>query len=208
MSLQQYIPTSTVTMSKQDPAEQVRFLVSCIGHTANGRPDFTLVAQELGIVSKAAAQKRYERMLKANGVSAASKAASKASADDDATTPASTPVKRKPAAGDGGSAKKKTKATKKEESDDDMKDVKPVVRARAPRTPKKEFKKEPKEEPVSPASVRRELWGFGNIHGLVGGTMSAMLERHEAGYSPKHLVQYGFSSNWDKRISTVYRSGT
>jgi hypothetical protein len=24
-------------MSKQDPAEQVRFLVSCIGHTTNGR---------------------------------------------------------------------------------------------------------------------------------------------------------------------------
>ncbi|KAH0494331.1 hypothetical protein TgHK011_000953 [Trichoderma gracile] len=136
-------------MSKQDPAEQVRFLVSCIGHTTNGRPDFTLVAQELGIVSKAAAQKRYERMLKANGVSASSK---KASGDDDLTTPASTPVKRKPAAGDGGSAKKKTKGAKKEESDDDMKDVKPVVRARAPRTPKKEFKKEPKEEPVSPAS--------------------------------------------------------
>lgn len=64
-------------MSKQDPAEQVRFLVSCIGHTTNGRvsleainsiisssaessnqilqPDFTLVAEELGIVSKAAA---------------------------------------------------------------------------------------------------------------------------------------------------------
>jgi hypothetical protein len=88
-------------------------------------------------------------MLKANGVSASSK---KASGDDDLTTPASTPVKRKPAAGDAGSAKKKTKATKKEESDDDMKDVKPVVRARAPRTPKKELKKEPKEEPVSPAS--------------------------------------------------------
>lgn len=62
-------------MSKQEPAEQVRFLVSCIGHTTNGRvslkqlydvifikfsnrilqPDFNLVAEELGIVSKAAA---------------------------------------------------------------------------------------------------------------------------------------------------------
>ncbi|PTB79227.1 hypothetical protein M440DRAFT_1436563 [Trichoderma longibrachiatum ATCC 18648] len=173
-------------MSKQDPAEQVRFLVSCIGHTTNGRPDFTLVAQELGIVSKAAAQKRYERMLKANGVSASSK---KASGDDDLTTPASTPVKRKPAAGDGGSAKKKTKATKKEESDDDMKDVKPVVRARAPRTPKKEVKKEPKEEPVSPASAR--LLGFGNIYGLVGGMMSAILGHHEAVYLPKNMAQNG-----------------
>jgi hypothetical protein len=26
-----------VTMSKQDPADQVKFLVSCIGHTSNGR---------------------------------------------------------------------------------------------------------------------------------------------------------------------------
>ncbi|PTB67504.1 hypothetical protein BBK36DRAFT_1196904 [Trichoderma citrinoviride] len=167
-------------MSKQDPAEQVRFLVSCIGHTTNGRPDFTLVAQELGIVTKAAAQKRYERMLKANGVSASSKASSKASADDDVTTPASTPVKRKPAAGDAGSAKKKAKGTKKEESDDDMKDVKPVVRARAPRTPKKEVKKEPKEEPASPASVHRKLLGFGNIYGLVGERLSAIFGRHEA----------------------------
>ncbi|UKZ80516.1 hypothetical protein TrVFT333_008277 [Trichoderma virens FT-333] len=134
-------------MSKQDPAEQVRFLVSCIGHTTNGRPDFTLVAQELGIVSKAAAQKRYERMLKANGVNA-SKPAAKSGADDE-NTPASTPVKRKPAGGDGGSAKKKTKATKKEESDDDIKDTKlaPKTRAsRADKAVKKEPKKEPKEE--------------------------------------------------------------
>ncbi|EHK24464.1 uncharacterized protein TRIVIDRAFT_29950 [Trichoderma virens Gv29-8] len=134
-------------MSKQDPAEQVRFLVSCIGHTTNGRPDFTLVAQELGIVSKAAAQKRYERMLKANGVNA-SKPAAKSGADDE-NTPVSTPVKRKPAGGDGGSAKKKAKATKKEESDDDIKDTKlaPKTRAsRADKAVKKEPKKEPKEE--------------------------------------------------------------
>ncbi|KAL7944407.1 hypothetical protein V8C42DRAFT_326707 [Trichoderma barbatum] len=131
-------------MSKQDPAEQVRFLVSCIGHTTNGRPDFTLVAQELGIVSKAAAQKRYERMLKANGVNA-SKPAAKAGADDE-NTPVSTPVKRKPAGAAGGSAKKKTKATKKEESDEDIKDTKPVPKTRASRVPKKEQKEETKEE--------------------------------------------------------------
>jgi hypothetical protein len=57
---------------KTDPAEQVKFLVSCISHTNNGRvsvtpgyfavtkltlekPDFTAVATELGIVTKAAA---------------------------------------------------------------------------------------------------------------------------------------------------------
>ncbi|KAF5661333.1 hypothetical protein FCIRC_11853, partial [Fusarium circinatum] len=42
-------------MSKQEPADQVKFLVSCIGHTSNGRPDFQAVAEELSIVSKAAA---------------------------------------------------------------------------------------------------------------------------------------------------------
>ncbi|KAL7795259.1 hypothetical protein V8C37DRAFT_401072 [Trichoderma ceciliae] len=131
-------------MSKQDPAEQVRFLVSCIGHTTNGRPDFALVATELGIVSKAAAQKRYERMLKANGVSS-SRPAAKSNTEDD-KTPVSTPVKRKPAGGAGGSAKKKTKSAKKEESDDDMKDPKLVPKTRGPRTPKRELKKEPKGE--------------------------------------------------------------
>ncbi|KAL7912782.1 hypothetical protein GGI35DRAFT_491215 [Trichoderma velutinum] len=131
-------------MSKQDPAEQVRFLVSCIGHTTNGRPDFTLVAEELGIVSKAAAQKRYERMLKANGVNA-SKPAAKSSADDE-NTPA-TPVKRKTTGVAGGSAQKKSKATKKEESDDEMKDTKPAPKGRAAKAPKKELKKEPKKEP-------------------------------------------------------------
>ncbi|KAM0250892.1 hypothetical protein ACHAQJ_008426 [Trichoderma viride] len=130
-------------MSKQDPAEQVRFLVSCIGHTTNGRPDFTLVAEELGIVSKAAAQKRYERMLKANGVHA-SKPGTKSGAEDDKSP--TTPVKRKPAGASGGSAKKKTKATKKEESDDDIKDPKLVSKARGAKAPKKEPKTEPKEE--------------------------------------------------------------
>ncbi|KAH6610233.1 hypothetical protein Trco_000253 [Trichoderma cornu-damae] len=132
-------------MSKQDPAEQVRFLVSCIGHTTNGRPDFTLVAEELGIVSKAAAsQKRYERMLKANGVNA-SKPAAKSGTEDD-KTPVSTPVKRKPTRGAGGSAKKKVKATKKEESDDDVKDSKLVPKARDAKPAKKELKKEAKED--------------------------------------------------------------
>ncbi|KAG5977864.1 hypothetical protein E4U55_006476 [Claviceps digitariae] len=79
----------------QDPADQVKFLVSCIGHTNNGRPDFTAVAEELGIVSKAAAQKRYERMLKANGVTASK--VSKGS-DSGSSTPDGTPVKRKAAA--------------------------------------------------------------------------------------------------------------
>ncbi|KAK2605950.1 hypothetical protein QQS21_003676 [Conoideocrella luteorostrata] len=109
--------------ANQDPSEQVKFLVSCIGNTTNGRPDFNAVAEELSIVSKAAAQKRYERMLKANGVSS-SRAATKA-VDSDPITPETSPVKRKatPRRALPGSSKKpkmaKGKSVKKEESDED-----------------------------------------------------------------------------------------
>ncbi|KHO02048.1 uncharacterized protein MAM_01049 [Metarhizium album ARSEF 1941] len=107
----------------QDPAEQVKFLVSCIGHTNNGRPDFAAVADELGIVTKAAAQKRYERMLKANGVTA-TKSPPKAADDGAMPTPQSTPVKRKAAAPRIPGSAKKTKGkageeVKKESSGDE-----------------------------------------------------------------------------------------
>ncbi|KAL2205301.1 hypothetical protein CC79DRAFT_1359296 [Sarocladium strictum] len=93
-------------MSKQDPTDQVKFLVSCIGHTSNGRPDFQAVANELGIVSKAAAQKRYERMLKANGVTA--KPASKDGSNSDEKSPKTSPKRKS-----NGDAKPKRPAAKK-----------------------------------------------------------------------------------------------
>ncbi|KAM6536768.1 hypothetical protein FALCPG4_002754 [Fusarium falciforme] len=100
-------------MSKQDPTDQVKFLVSCIGHTSNGRPDFQAVADELAIVSKAAAQKRYERMLKAHGISRPGALAGGDSAP-------ATPTKRKAKAEGTGSAKKKPARGKaKKESDED-----------------------------------------------------------------------------------------
>ncbi|KAG6029051.1 hypothetical protein E4U41_000502 [Claviceps citrina] len=102
----------------QDGTDQVKFLVSCIGHSTNGRPDFAAVAEELGIVTKAAAQKRYERMLKANGVNA-----SKVDKRSDAgvPTPNTTPVKRKAAAPRAPASAKKLRGKKarKEEADDD-----------------------------------------------------------------------------------------
>ncbi|UPK90087.1 hypothetical protein LCI18_001022 [Fusarium solani-melongenae] len=103
-------------MSKQDPADQVKFLVSCIGHTSNGRPDFQAVADELAIVSKAAAQKRYERMLKAHGISRPGALAGGDSAP-------ATPTKRKAKAEGAGSAKKKPARGKaKKESDEAKKE--------------------------------------------------------------------------------------
>ncbi|KAJ4254892.1 hypothetical protein NW762_009690 [Fusarium torreyae] len=120
-------------MSKQEPADQVKFLVSCIGHTSNGRPDFQSVADELGIVSKAAAQKRYERMLKAHGISRPG-----ALADSAASAPV-TPSKRKTKAEGAGSAKKRTpRGTAKKEESDDEDDFKPKAAAKKGKVKKEE----------------------------------------------------------------------
>ncbi|KAI1809293.1 hypothetical protein GGS20DRAFT_596733 [Poronia punctata] len=46
-------------------ADQVRFLIACIRHTDAGKVNFDEVYKACGIVSKGAAAKRYERLLKA-----------------------------------------------------------------------------------------------------------------------------------------------
>ncbi|KAL0941000.1 uncharacterized protein CTRU02_203763 [Colletotrichum truncatum] len=51
-----------------DAEGQVKFLVSCIRFSANGKVDFEAVANDCTIVSKAAAAKRFERILKAHGM--------------------------------------------------------------------------------------------------------------------------------------------
>ncbi|KAI0429015.1 hypothetical protein F5Y09DRAFT_343121 [Xylaria sp. FL1042] len=45
-----------------------RFLISCIRHSASGKVDFEEVRKECNIVSKGAAAKRYERLMKAHGI--------------------------------------------------------------------------------------------------------------------------------------------
>ncbi|KAF5670322.1 hypothetical protein FHETE_4567 [Fusarium heterosporum] len=133
-------------MSKQEPADQVKFLVSCIGHSNNGRPDFQAVADELEIVSKAAAQKRYERMLKAHGINRPG-----ALANNDATPPA-TPSKRKAKAEGPGSATKRP-ARGKAKKEDDEEDVKPKASATKSKAKvKKEEEKEPAHSENSPLS--------------------------------------------------------
>ncbi|KAI5466918.1 hypothetical protein BGZ63DRAFT_398542 [Mariannaea sp. PMI_226] len=87
-------------MSKVDAADQVKFLVCCIGNTSNGRPDFQAVASELEIVSKAAAQKRYERLLKSYGIkpgggNVTTNASAKSPPFKNKTTQTTTPRKRK-----------------------------------------------------------------------------------------------------------------
>ncbi|KAL1959062.1 hypothetical protein VTO42DRAFT_3303 [Malbranchea cinnamomea] len=55
-------------MSRTSSDEQLNFLIKCVKHSNNGKVDFQAVADECGIVSKGAAAKRYERLLKSNGV--------------------------------------------------------------------------------------------------------------------------------------------
>ncbi|BDD55859.1 hypothetical protein MPDQ_004871 [Monascus purpureus] len=101
--------------------EQVQFLLSCIRYSVNGKIDFAEVAKECNIVSKGAANKRYERLMKAHnipphGTASGSNQSSpnkgetststSASANDKKTTPSKRkvknekgPVKDSPAAG-------------------------------------------------------------------------------------------------------------
>ncbi|KAK2805119.1 hypothetical protein FQN50_006364 [Emmonsiellopsis sp. PD_5] len=55
-------------MSRVSAEEQFSFLISCVKHSNNGKVDFTEVAKDCNIVTKGAAAKRYERMMKANGI--------------------------------------------------------------------------------------------------------------------------------------------
>ncbi|KZL82134.1 hypothetical protein CI238_07587 [Colletotrichum incanum] len=53
-----------------DAEGQVKFLVNCIKYSQGGKVDFQAVADDCNIVSKAAAAKRFERLLKAHGMKA------------------------------------------------------------------------------------------------------------------------------------------
>ncbi|PHH71711.1 hypothetical protein CDD80_5049 [Ophiocordyceps camponoti-rufipedis] len=116
-------------MSKQDPAEQVKFLVCCINHANAGKPDFDAVAKELGIVSKAAAGKRYERLVKAYGVT--SKRTTGADDGKDVeSTPQPSPVKRS-------SRRNKLPVAKKRKLADVDSDAEVVVTKKKPLSKKK-----------------------------------------------------------------------
>ncbi|EYB33273.1 unnamed protein product [Fusarium graminearum] len=146
-------------MSKAEPADQVKFLVSCIGHTSNGRPDFQAVADELSIVSKAAAQKRYERMLKAHGISRPGALVAANNGDGNGDSPPATPTtpgKRKAKGETTGSAKKpRTPRAKAKKESDDEEEPKPKSKASATkRKVKKEEVVEKKEEEQDEASAK------------------------------------------------------
>ncbi|OAQ99876.1 hypothetical protein LLEC1_03665 [Akanthomyces lecanii] len=110
--------------TKIDPKENVRFLISCIHHSTNGKPNFDLVAKELNIVSKGAAYvipslsldqpasrlptlqnlsnhahsgKRYERLLKSCDVvdSGKCRVPAPAATDDDGNKEPAKPTAKK-----------------------------------------------------------------------------------------------------------------
>ncbi|EJT72012.1 hypothetical protein GGTG_11260 [Gaeumannomyces tritici R3-111a-1] len=99
----------------QDPSTQVQFLVTCIKHcTAPGRVDFAAVAAELSIPSKAAAAKRYERLLKAHNAWPTGGLAASAGGDG----PASTPATPKGKAKEGAAATPRSRKRKNAADDD------------------------------------------------------------------------------------------
>ncbi|KAI1411735.1 hypothetical protein F5Y13DRAFT_200713 [Hypoxylon sp. FL1857] len=55
-------------MPPLDVDSQFKFLIACIKHSTAGKVDFTEVAKECDIVTKGAAAKRYERLMKAHGI--------------------------------------------------------------------------------------------------------------------------------------------
>ncbi|GIK02107.1 hypothetical protein Aspvir_006150 [Aspergillus viridinutans] len=85
-------------MAPTNPDETVQFLLSCIRYSNSGKVDFNEVAKECNIVSKAAAAKRYVRLIKAYN-EAANKIETTPGSEPDAAgaSPDSSPKKTKPA---------------------------------------------------------------------------------------------------------------
>ncbi|KAI3085605.1 hypothetical protein CBS147343_2501 [Aspergillus niger] len=80
--------TTPTKPTRITPDEQLHFL-SCIRHSNSGKIDFTTVAKECSIVTKAAAAKRYERLLKSHGINTSGSGSLPSSSNN-------TPAKKRP----------------------------------------------------------------------------------------------------------------
>ncbi|KAL2149485.1 hypothetical protein VTH82DRAFT_8136 [Thermothelomyces myriococcoides] len=134
-------------MPSMDTEAQFKFLLCCIKHSAAGKINFENVAEELGIVSKAAAAKRYERLLKAHNISPSTPRKGAASGDTDAAEDGEEP--KTPAS----KKRKRAGAAKKDEDEDDT----PVKKERAVKD-EPDAKKEESEE--GEANVKGEGEGM------------------------------------------------
>ncbi|CAK37075.1 hypothetical protein AnigIFM63604_010327 [Aspergillus niger] len=81
--------TTPTKPTRITPDEQLHFLLSCIRHSNSGKIDFTTVAKECSIVTKAAAAKRYERLLKSHGINTSGSGSLPSSSNN-------TPAKKRP----------------------------------------------------------------------------------------------------------------
>ncbi|EAW08481.1 uncharacterized protein ACLA_032160 [Aspergillus clavatus NRRL 1] len=89
--------------------ETVQFLIACIKFSNSGKVDFAEVAKECNIVTKAAAAKRYERLMKAHNASPIAKgSASDTGTDASPKKTKSSPAKKGKAGGGAGPSKRKT----------------------------------------------------------------------------------------------------
>ncbi|KAF7956920.1 hypothetical protein EAE96_004244 [Botrytis aclada] len=106
-------------MAPASNEEQFKFLISCIRYSNNGKVDFGQVAKECKIVTKGAAAKRYERMMRSHGI--APNAASIKPAPGPYSTPNSNPS-APTSAPRGKSSNKKRKFSNEDENADDEED--------------------------------------------------------------------------------------
>ncbi|KAK4465918.1 hypothetical protein QBC42DRAFT_282824 [Cladorrhinum samala] len=124
-----------------DTDAQFKFLLACVKFSNAGKVDFTLVAKELDIISKAAAAKRYERLLKAHN----NPLPQSPKNGEDEPSPAKKPAK----------TKRKRGGVKEEVDDDSEAAARPAKREK---TKKETAKKEKK------TSVKNES-GYADLEG-------------------------------------------
>ncbi|GFG01064.1 hypothetical protein IFM5058_00283 [Aspergillus udagawae] len=94
-------------MAPTNPDETVQFLLSCIRYSNSGKVDFNEVAKECNIVSKGAAAKRYERLIKAyNEAANTTTTTTTAGSESDAAAASPDSTSKKPKPAKAGSPKK------------------------------------------------------------------------------------------------------
>ncbi|KAJ9628609.1 hypothetical protein H2203_002510 [Taxawa tesnikishii (nom. ined.)] len=114
------MPPKTPALTAED---KVALLIACIKYSEGGKINWARVAEECGITTPGAAAKRYERILKAAGVTpsavrANNGGAKSAGAVDENDEDGSAPTPKK-----GKAAPKKGNKKRKVEEDDDGNDV-------------------------------------------------------------------------------------
>ncbi|KAI0884758.1 uncharacterized protein GGS22DRAFT_188968 [Annulohypoxylon maeteangense] len=82
-------------MAPLDTDSQFKFLIACIKHSTAGKVDFNEVAKELSIITKGAAAKRYERLMKAHGISSPSSVKKESKDSKEGVKTRATPSKKR-----------------------------------------------------------------------------------------------------------------